>query len=159
MHKVSSASAITDEHYRKTLQRLQAFARFTDTKFEIPIIKARVGWDPIIGLIPGIGDFIGFLLSSYVVIEALRLKVPKPVIGRMLINMFVEFLGGIVPILGDAFDAYWKANKRNVELLEKYIQHQLAPPPPKKTGALALLLFVVTLIVILLIFRYYLSAL
>ncbi len=119
----------TQRQYQQALQRLQTFARAMDSKFKVPWLGARVGWDGIIGLIPGVGDLAGLLLSSYVVMEAVRLRIPKSLLGRMLINIFVEFLGGLVPVLGDLFDFYWKANERNVHLLQNHIERQLTPPP------------------------------
>ena len=72
----------------------------------------------------------------------------------MLINMLVEFVVGVVPVVGDLFDFYWKANVRNVQLLQTYIEKQLAPPPkPKQTGALLLVLLAIAIAIIFLIFR------
>lgn len=82
----------------------------------------KIGLDGFIGLIPGIGDFIGGLLSSVIVYKAHQIGVPRMVLGRMIINMMIDTVLGSIPIAGDLFDFVWKANKRNVALLEQYQQ-------------------------------------
>jgi len=83
----------------------------------------RVGLDPVLGLFPGIGDFLAAVLSSYVVVAAARLGAPRSVLARMLVNLGVDTLVGVVPLLGDLFDVGWKANMRNAALLEGYVIH------------------------------------
>ncbi len=78
----------------------------------------RVGLDPILGLLPGMGDLLGAILSFYVVYEASRLGIRKTVIAKMLTNIGTEFVLGSIPVAGDFFDATWKANMRNVRLAE-----------------------------------------
>lgn len=82
----------------------------------------KIGLDGFIGLIPGIGDFIGGLLSSVIIYKAHQIGVPRMVLGRMIINMMIDTVLGAIPIAGDLFDFVWKANKRNVALLEDYQQ-------------------------------------
>jgi hypothetical protein len=86
----------------------------------------RVGLDPVLGLFPGIGDFLAAVLSSYVVVAAARLGAPRSVLARMLVNLGVDTLVGVVPLLGDLFDVGWKANMRNAALLEGYVIHPRA---------------------------------
>ena len=83
--------------------------------------RFRIGLDAIIGLLPGLGDLVGVLLSSYIVREAARLGAPPSVLARMAFNIAVEGIVGAVPILGDVFDAAWKANQRNFTLLEQHL--------------------------------------
>ena len=136
----------TQRQYQQALQRLQTFARAMDSKFKVPLLGARIGWDGLIGLIPGVGDLAGLALSGYVVVEGMRLRIPKPLLGRMLINILVEFLCGLVPVLGDLFDFYWKANERNVRLLQNHIERQLTPPPQRSANTLLLALLVLALL-------------
>lgn len=89
--------------------------------------NARFGLDPIIGLLPVVGDWLGAGLSLYVVYEALRLGISWPVLGRMLINVGVEAVAGAVPVLGDAFDFVWQANTRNLRLVEEHYHARLRP--------------------------------
>src|SRR5262249_38815693 len=81
-----------------------------DSSFEIPGTKFRVGLDPIVGLIPVVGDLIGMLISGYIIMLAARLGVPRAVLGRMLINVAADTVLGAVPVAGDVLDAAWRAN-------------------------------------------------
>ncbi len=87
----------------------------------IPVIGYRIGIDPIIGLIPGAGNTLGTILSLYIVLEASRIGVSRKTLLRMIYNIGFDTLIGAVPILGDIFDATWKANLKNFALLGKYI--------------------------------------
>jgi hypothetical protein len=78
----------------------------------------RIGLDPLLGLLPGVGDAIGSLISCYMLYEAARLGVRKRVLFGMFRNIIIETLVGAVPVLGDIFDATWKANMRNLRLIE-----------------------------------------
>jgi hypothetical protein len=107
------------------LRRVRFFARLLDQSIALPG-GYRIGIDPIIGLIPGIGDAIGTAFSLYIVYEATRLGIQKRILLRMCGNVFIEMLVGEIPILGDIFDAVWKANVRNVQLIE--LHHRPAEP-------------------------------
>src|SRR4051812_43943476 len=89
-------------------RRLARVAWLLDNSIRIPGSKFRIGLDAILGLIPGIGDVLGVLLSSYIVREAARLGAPPSVLLRMAFNVAVEGIVGIVPFVGDVFDAAWK---------------------------------------------------
>jgi hypothetical protein len=103
-------------------RRLARLAWLLDNAIEIPGTRFRVGLDPNLGLIPGLGDLIGVLASSYIVREAARLGAPPSVLTRMAFNVAVDGLIGLVPFAGDVFDAVWKANQRNYRLLEEHIE-------------------------------------
>jgi hypothetical protein len=81
-----------------------------DSAIEIPGTKFRVGLDPIIGLIPVVGDAVAFLVGSYILTTAVRNGVPRVVLARMLSNIGIDTLLGAVPFVGDLFDAAWRAN-------------------------------------------------
>ena len=121
-----------EEQQRAALERLEKFSRFTDSSIGIPFTRFRFGAEALIGLIPGIGDAAGLALASYVLLEAQRAGASKAVKLRMLRNMLVDFLGGLLPVVGDAFDAIYKANTRNTELLRNYLEKQLEVEPPPK---------------------------
>ena len=125
-------AARTEAQQRATLERLEKFSRFTDSSIGIPFTKFQIGAEAIIGLVPLVGDAAGLVLSSYVLIEAQRAGASKGVKLRMLRNMGIDFLGGLLPVVGDAFDAIYKANTRNTRLLKNYLEEQLEvePPPP-----------------------------
>ena len=103
------------------LARLDALATLLDTAFILPGTNVRFGFDAIIGLVPGIGDAITTAISLYIVHEARQLGAPLHVIMRMLANVAVDGFVGAVPVLGDAFDVMWRANRRNVRLLREWL--------------------------------------
>jgi hypothetical protein len=113
------------------LARVRALSRALDSAFQVPGTRFRIGLDPLLGLIPGVGDVAGGALSAYIVLEAARLGAPRPVVLRMLGNVLLDSLFGSVPVLGDLFDATWKANARNVALLER---HVAAPEPTRRSS-------------------------
>jgi len=107
------------------IARLESFSKLTDSSIGIPFTKFNIGLEAVIGLIPVIGDAAGLILSSYVLIEAQRLGVSKRIKTKMIINMLIDFVGGLVPFFGDIFDAFFKANTRNTRLLKKHIAKQV----------------------------------
>ncbi len=109
---------------RQQKQRLARLSILLDEAFTLPIIGVRVGWDAIIGLIPVIGDGAGAIISSYFVYKALRFKMPLTTVVRMLLNIGIELLIGIVPLVGDVLDVAWKANRRNYRLMEGFFEEQ-----------------------------------
>jgi hypothetical protein len=90
-----------------------------DNAFEIPGTRFRIGIDPLIGLIPVLGDLISFLIGSYIVVIANRLRVPRVVLWRMWVNLGIDFAVGSVPLVGDLLDVLWKANAMNARLLDR----------------------------------------
>lgn len=112
---------LENERLRRRLVRI---ARLMDSSIRLPIIGKRIGWDAVIGLIPGIGDVAGALISGYIVLAAMKLGAPAGVITRMAGNVGVEMLVGAVPLLGDLFDMAFRANERNVALLEEHLDKQ-----------------------------------
>jgi len=108
------------------IARLERFSKLTDSSIGIPFTKFNIGLEAVIGLIPVIGDAAGLILSSYVLIEAQRLGVSKRIKIKMIINMLIDFVGGLVPFFGDIFDAFFKANTRNTRLLKKHLNKQLS---------------------------------
>lgn len=108
---------LSEEDSRRRLRKL---AHVLDTAIPLPG-GYRIGLDGFVGLIPGIGDLTGAALSSYIIAEAHRLGAPPVLLMRMTLNMLLESVVGLVPIAGDLFDFVWKANRRNVLLLEEHL--------------------------------------
>lgn len=104
-------------------RRLAQLAWLLDNSIPLPGTRFRIGLDPLIGLVPGLGDLLGVLLSSYIVREAARLGAPPSVLTRMAFNVALEGLVGLVPVVGDVFDAAWKANQRNLALLDAHFRN------------------------------------
>lgn len=101
---------------------LRQLAWLLDSSIHIPGTRFTIGIDALLGLIPFAGDLLGVLLSSYILLEAARLGAPRPLLYRMAINIAVEGLVGVIPVAGDVFDAAWKANQKNVRLLEAHFR-------------------------------------
>lgn len=128
------------------LRRLDSLSFVLDNSIRVPGTNARFGADAVIGLIPGFGDAAGALMSAYIVLQAARLGAPVPSLARMLLNVGIEALFGAVPVLGDLFDAAFKANARNVALLRGELER---PGSTRKSSTAVVLAVVVALVVIL----------
>lgn len=112
---VPPESKVAREH-----ELMRVIAYLLDDLIPIPGTKFRIGLDPIIGLIPGLGDASTTAVSSLILIQALRAGVPKVVIARMAANVMLNSLIGIVPGVGDLFSAWFKSNNRNYQLLRQH---------------------------------------
>ena len=110
------------------LARMRNLTRLLDTAFGLPG-GFRIGIDPIIGLVPGIGDVIATGLSLWLIYDATRLGIPKRVLARMVLNVVIEAAIGAIPVLGDFIDAAWKANVRNMRLVESAYKPTLRERP------------------------------
>lgn len=117
-----------------SLARLETLAHFMDTAFVIPGINRRVGFDALIGLVPVIGDVAGMVISSFIVYEAKRLGAPRWLVARMGLNVAFDGLLGVVPLAGDLFDAAFKANRRNVRLLRRWMERSGGLRPSEIEG-------------------------
>ena len=124
-----------------TLTRLRRLSRLLDSAFRIPIINYRVGLDAVVGLVPGVGDAVMLAPALYIIFEAYRLGAPTGTLARMVFNVGLETLIGSVPLLGDLFDATWKANLRNLRLLEQHLGPGTTPTfeAPSNRGLVLLL--------------------
>jgi hypothetical protein len=116
------------------LARLETLAHLMDTAFVIPGINRRVGFDALIGLVPVIGDVAGMVISSFIVYEAKRLGAPRWLLARMGLNVAFDGLIGAVPVAGDLFDAAFKANRRNVRLLRRWLERSGGLRPTEIDG-------------------------
>ena len=102
-------------------ERLSRLAWLLDSSIPIPGTGFSIGLDALIGLVPVAGDLIGVFLSSYILKEAAALGVSRSIVARMAFNVALEGLAGMIPFAGDVFDAAFKANQRNVRLLNDYL--------------------------------------
>lgn len=115
------------------LARLRRFAWLMDEGIRVPGTRFRIGLDPILGLVPGLGDAAGALLGSAILVAAIRQRVPKLTLVRMAANIGLDATLGSIPLIGDAFDAVWKSNVRNLDLLER---HSAAPLEARRSDRL-----------------------
>lgn len=100
-----------------------------DASLRVPGTNIRFGLDPILGLVPVAGDVVSAAFSLYILREAARLGVPRPVLARMATNIGIDVAVGLVPLLGDAGDVFFKANQRNLGLIDRHLRSQ--PPRPR----------------------------
>ena len=112
------------------VRRMEMMAKLLDNAFVIPGTNQRVGIDAIIGLVPGVGDVVTTLLSSYVIWEARNLGVSRVAIGRMLSNLAIHAAVGAIPLVGDVFDAFFRVNQRNMRIVRAQLQRM-----PEATSA------------------------
>lgn len=122
--RMPSAQELVEK--RAALARIDALAQFMDSAFVLPGTNVRFGADALIGLVPGIGDLITTAVASYIVVEARRIGAPKHVIARMWGNVAIDGVVGAVPFLGDIFDVAFRANRRNLALLRRHLERDLA---------------------------------
>src|SRR6266853_1075296 len=115
---------MSDEETAVRLAHLRRFTHWMDDGIKLPGVPFRFGLDPIIGLVPGLGDAVGAALATWILLEAAGLGASRATLGRIVYNIAVDALGGTVPLVGDIFDVAWKSNIRNVALLDR----QLADP-------------------------------
>ena len=107
--------------HAERMDRFEKLTHFLDDAFQIPGTSLRIGWDTLIGLIPGLGDLITATLSGYLIYEARNLGVSRWVLTRMVGNVVMDSLIGAIPLVGDVFDAFFKSNRRNSRLLKKHL--------------------------------------
>lgn len=105
------------------LRNLELLAKLMDSQFKVPGTSIRFGLDAIVGLIPGGGDFASFLVSAYMLSVLAKNGASGFVLSRMVFNIVLDGMVGSVPILGDIFDVAFKANQRNMQLMnEHYVE-------------------------------------
>ena len=127
------------------IARLRRFGILLDSSIPIPGTGIRFGLENVIGLVPGIGDLVGGALSLYIILEAHRMGAPGPVLARMGWNVAIDTLVGEVPILGDLFDVGFKANLRNLALLEGMVER---PAETRRASRRVLWLVVLGLVLV-----------
>jgi len=113
-------------------RQLRQISNLLDNAIRVPGTSLGVGLDPVLGLIPGGGDVLGGLISVYIVFSAATMGLPKETLTRMATNIVFDSLAGIVPVFGDLFDVAWKANTKNMDLLES---HLASPQVSKKADS------------------------
>lgn len=140
-------AAIAAANVDARLARVRLLARVLDDQFRIPGTSYRVGVDPLIGLVPGVGDALGALLSTWVLVAAARLGAPATVLARMGLNIAIDSIAGLLPLVGDLFDAGYKTNARNLRLLESWIRS----PAPTRHASRVLVAAIVTVVLVFLV--------
>lgn len=126
---VAEAEAMAEQHLarQQEVERVGSVVRWLDDAIRVPGTRFGIGLDAALGFfVPVVGDLVTGVVALSVVVTAMRRGVPRVVIARMLLNIGVDVVGGLVPVIGDAFDLVWRANTRNMALLERH-QNELEP--------------------------------
>ena len=115
----------TKEINEEKIIRLKKLSQNLDESITIPGTQRKIGFDAIIGIIPGAGDAMGGGLSLYIMYSGIKMGVPRATVYRMATNILLEATIGLIPIIGDLFDAFWKSNKKNVKLIENAVHEDI----------------------------------
>ncbi len=113
-----------DQSHMAAIERLERLANSLDARFRVPGTHIRFGWDSILGLIPGIGDVVTIGPAVYLILQGRKMGARKRALARMTANTTADLVIGGIPILGDAFDAVFKANRRNLGILKRDLAGQ-----------------------------------
>ncbi len=117
----NSSTNTSNKSQAASLRRLRQISHLLDNAIPIPGTKYRIGLDPILGLIPGGGDVIGSIFAGYVVFKSAQMGVPQETLVKMAANIVFDTVAGTVPVAGDLLDFAWKANVKNIELLDAHL--------------------------------------
>jgi hypothetical protein len=129
--KTSSTRRNPSARKQAARQRLTVLTRLMDGLFEIPLTKRKFGLDPLIGLVPVVGDLIPAAIGLYLVFEARELGASRWLQARMVGNLLLDLLVGAVPVLGDFFDFMFRAHHRNLKLLQKELGEPYIDADPR----------------------------
>lgn len=129
------------------LEALRTASQLLDSAFVVPGTSYRIGLDPILGLVPGLGDLVSPLFAIGILWQARDLAIPRVVQFRMIGNVAIDALLGAVPLVGDLFDFAWKANNKNMALLERHAQEERTASSGDWLFVVAMVLLLVTIAV------------
>jgi Domain of unknown function (DUF4112) len=134
------------------LDALRRWAVVLDSMFRVPGTNVRFGLDAIIGLVPGVGDLVAPVFTVMVLLTGFRMRVPPIVQARMVLNAIIDMLLGLVPLAGDVADVFWKADLKNVALLERHARPGIVATPGDYVFVLLCIAIVVLLAVVPVVF-------
>ena len=138
------------------LDLLRRWAVLLDSIFVIPGTNIRFGVDAIVGLVPGLGDVVAPVFTIAVLATGLRMRVPAIVLARMVLNAGIDMLVGLVPVLGDLADIAWKADLRNVALLERHARPGVPPSSSDYAFVIVCIVLVILIAVVPVLFLFWL---
>lgn len=116
----SRAQRLPPTQFERDEKLIKFLSELLDTAFRLPGTNIRFGLDPIIGFIPGIGNAADALISAFLIWRSARYGLPRVVLARMVVNVAIDTIGGMVPVAGDIFSVFWRSNIMNYELLKKH---------------------------------------
>ncbi|MCF8465271.1 MAG: DUF4112 domain-containing protein [Flavobacteriales bacterium] len=111
-----------EQTFPKELEYAEKLVRLMDDKFKIPFTNFRFGLDPIIGMVPFVGDVVSFVISALIVMSLFRNGVPRSVVLSMVANIILDLLIGGIPVIGDVWDFFNKANRKNLKLARRHFE-------------------------------------
>jgi hypothetical protein len=114
------------EAFASVERRISRVTALLDDLVAIPGTKQRFGLDPLIGLIPGVGDMTTAIVGGWIILEAARMRIPGIVLARMILNTTVDLVIGAIPLVGDLFDVVSRSNHRNLQLFRRYATDERA---------------------------------
>jgi hypothetical protein len=117
------------EDVRRRLEKLRSLQWLLDNAYRVPGTNIRFGWDALVGVVPWAGDVVTAFFACAIIVQAHHMRVPRVVQLRMVINVLIDIVVGVVPVFGDVADVFWKSNSRNFALLER---HAAAPTLPSR---------------------------
>ena len=120
----SAPSTVNQQKLSADLARIRQLAQLMDNQFRVPGTNIRFGLDSIIGLVPGIGDVVTSAVPLWIIYQAQQAGVSRWTLTRMISNVAVDTVVGLIPLVGDAFDIIWKANAKNLKLLERELSRR-----------------------------------
>jgi hypothetical protein len=123
----SSADGAARQPSPEQLAVLRRWAVLLDSAFPVPGTRIRFGLDALVGLVPGVGDLASPVFTAMILLQAARMRLPRVVQARMVLNAAIDMLLGLLPLAGDLADVAWKANLRNLALLEHHARRDTAP--------------------------------
>jgi hypothetical protein len=127
------------------LRLLRWWATLLDSRFRVPGTEIRFGLDPLLSLVPGLGDLASPVFTAILLIQAVRLRVPRIVLVRMVINAGLDAIIGLVPVAGNLGDVFWRANEWNLALLERHAE----PGRPPSRGDIVFVAVVLSVLVLI----------
>jgi hypothetical protein len=125
--RIETRDEVATREERTDIESLDRLARLLDDFIRIPFLNVRIGLDPILGLVPWVGDTLSALFSLYLIGSSIQYRAPKVIIMRMAMNVAFDYLLGIIPFVGDASDFFVKSNRWNMNLLRRYAQERRRP--------------------------------
>ncbi len=132
-------------------ESLDQLSRWMDGLFRIPGVGWRFGLDALIGLIPGVGDTATSVVSFYILAKGVRYRVPKITLVRMGLNIAIDYVVGVIPVVGDLFDFVWKSNQKNVELLRERATVSAEEGKEGRTSDWLFVALIIALLIVLLV--------
>ena len=136
-----------DQNQIKRISRIKKIAKILDAQFQGPL-NTKFGLDGLLGLIPGIGDLITSFFSGFILYESYKLGASPAVLFRMGLNILFENLVDTIPLLGNIFDFFWKANLKNVQLLEGHIDQPSTSDTQSKIVLISIFFFIFCLLIL-----------